>query len=468
MTDIRFTKIILSFGICSLMCNCLSTDPEMWEKYKIPSPQSSWSEMTVNSEPLLAKDKNLSLIKATEIALNHHPDLVRQRSLFQAANSRVNQALSQFFPQLSLNAGYSHSTNNSSSLSGSHRASQIHWNDSNRHQSAGLELSQLIFDFGQTNAAHKQTKHRANAAQFELENVVLKTLLEVRESYFTYLEEMALLEVSEQTVANFEKHLDRIQKFLAVGRGIKADVARTEVDLAEARLEKLRNQNRLQKARLTLNAAMGLEEDPGYRVDRNIPQHFFDISQKDAVLQSRESRPDLKVSWEEFKAAEQSLIQAKGGYYPSLSLGGSYGLSGSSTPWIQNWSFGPSLRWNIFDSLSTSAEIEEARALLREKRAALAKTKQLAYLEVSEAWLDNQEAKKRMALAKESIRAAEESLKLAKGRYDADRGILLEQTTAELSLARARVEEVSSRFDYERASVRLLENIGLVNSKKKK
>jgi len=465
-TEKVFSRVAL-IGLLSCSSACFSADPEMWEEYNIPAPDASWSAMTVQAEATLAKGQVLDLTKAGEIALSHHPDLVRRKSSVAAANAQVGQALSAFFPQISLGGSYSQSTGNSSGLSGSHRASQTHYSDSSRNQSASLGLSQLIFDFGQTDAAYQRSKHNAQSAAHDLENIILSTLLEVRESYFTYLEELSLLEVADQTVKSFEKHLDDISKRYDVGRGTKADVASASVNLGEARLEALRNKNRLEKARLRLNLSMGLEEDPGYEVQRVIPQSVFDIEQKDAVAQARESRPDLKSSWQQFKAAEQSLIRAKGGYYPSLSLGGTYSFGGKRFPLVRNWSLTPSFSWTIFDSFNTSEAIEEARANLREARADLATVRQQAYLEVNESWLDTQVSRKRMALAKETIESATESLRLVSGRYKVGRATRLEQTDAELALARAKAEAVSSRFDYERSSAKLLENMGMTEAKKK-
>jgi outer membrane protein len=445
---------------------CFSADPEMWAEHKIAQPQESWSQNILAQESRLKKGEILTLLAASEIALEHHPDLLRGKSSFEVANARVGQALSAFFPQISLGGSYSESTSNSRSLAGSHRSSKVHANDASRSQSADVGVSLLIFDFGRTEASHKRAKHQAQSAKHDTETIILSTLLNLREAYFNYLEQMALTEVASQTVQSFEKHYEEIEKFYEVGRRTKSDLASAKVDLSESRLAELKAQNTLQKARLRLNAAMGLEEDPGYEVEKEVTLSVFDISQKDAVAQSRESRPDLKAAWQDFRAGEQSLIRAKGGHYPSLNLGAGYSFGGKKTPLIRNWNLGPSFSWTLFDGFNTTQEIVEARASLRNQRSQLALSRQTAYLEVNESWLDKEEAKKRIDLAKDSIEAAEESLRLVAGRYKAGRATRLERSDAELALARARVEEVSSRFDFERRSAKLLESMGLSGAEK--
>jgi outer membrane protein TolC len=293
-------------------------------------------------------------------------------------------------------------------------------------------------------------------------------LLEVREAFLTHLSEKALLGVAEETVKSFEKHFKEAETLVQVGKGTEADVAKARVDHANAKLELIRARNRVQISRLRLNKSMGLEDDPGYDVVGEIPKSQFNIGIEDAVKQARLDRPELKASWDRFRAAEESFKRAWADYLPSISLGASYDFSGKSFPLLNAWRIGPALVLTIFNGFQIPERIKETEALLRVGRAELANVEQKIYQEVQAAWLNLAESEERLKLAAETIKAAQESLRLTAGRYLVGRSTILEQTDAELALSKARAEEIRARYDYELNVVRLLRAVGIARPEDKK
>lgn len=458
-------KQAFQFGACLALsvslAACGPVREEMWAENDMPAPGESWSEHTIQLNPDLSAGQTLSLERACEIALDHHPDLAAARGTVEAANAQVGQSLAAFFPQLSMSAGATRSTSNSGGNAGHADSSDLSWDSASHNYRGGARVSQLVFDFGRTRHALRQTEHGARASADDFEARVFAALLDVRDAYFGYMAEQALVGVSEESVRNFERRLDETRKAFDVGRRTRADVVKSEVDLGEARLELVRARNRVAVARLTLNRALGLQEDPGYVISQDLPDLSLDTAQEDAVEQSRLSRSELRASDERYKAAEENLRKVWTRYLPSFDLSGSIDATGASFPLVRNWSLGAAADWLLFNGFRTKKEVIEAEARLRSARADMASVAQQVYFEVNNAWLSHQESKERIKVATETVASAEESLRLITGRYENGRATILEQTDAELALSRARAEEIRSRYDEQRTAARLLRGMGL-------
>lgn len=445
---------IFAFSVaCSILLvplGCKQASAE-WEKNKMPKPNESWSTFIIQSNPELGPNGKLGLERACEIALNYHPDIAKGRGLLEAADARVSQAISQYLPQLRIVSSYS--TSNDSDDKNSYRA--------------GLSGDQLVTDFGKTHGAHLQAYHSWLAAMHDLESTAASVLLEVRESFISYLSEKELLSVATESVSSFEKHLKEAEKFQEVGKRTKADVAKAQVDLALAKLELIKTKNRLEIARVRLNRALGLEQDTGYQIEYKVEKKKFDITIDEAIKQARVSRPELKSAWERFIAAEHALSKSYAEYLPGITFTSSYDYSGSRFPLTDRFSFGPSLIFNLFNGFLTPERIRESAANLRAVRADLASTEQKIYQEVQTALLNLKEANERIILADETIKSATESLSFISGRYKVGNGTILEQTDAELSLSKAKAEQIRSIYDYELGIVRILRAVGIAKMEDK-
>ncbi|MFH0926312.1 MAG: TolC family protein [bacterium] len=441
--------------------SCAHKTSQVWTQYNVPPPEISWSKTILSQEPELNPNGKLSLDRACGIALAYHPNLARSRGLLEAANARIGQTLSAYFPQLQISSSYTRSTSNSTAASGKGGDSDLGWDDSKDSYGTGITARQTIFDFNKTNSAYRQAEHNARAVAHDLEATAATVLLNVREAFLTYLAQNALLSVANETVSSFEKHLKEAETLYEVGRTTKADVAKANVDLSNAKLDLIKARNLTDISRVNLNLALGLDEDPGYQVVFEIPQQHLVISREEAMDQAKKSRPELRATKERFEAAQQAIERAWAKYFPDLSFGLSFDWGGGKFPLVPNWRLGPSLDWDIFNGFRTSKEVKEAEASLVSSRADLAIQEQNIYQSVQKAWFDLKEAEERMNTTINTVSYAEESLRLITGRYQVGRATILEQTDAELALAKARADEIQARYDYELNIARLLRAMGL-------
>ncbi|MBI3812726.1 MAG: TolC family protein, partial [Nitrospirae bacterium] len=160
----------------------------------------------------------LTLQEAIEIALNHHPSLLAARGELEIQQARVGEARANFLPQLKLQSDYSRATANPtpSTLSGSLTRTDPS-NKAYNNYSAGLALQQLIFDFGKTGAAVESA--RENLRGSDLSEVASRQTVSVnvKVAYFGLLAARRLVQVEEETVRQFQQHLEQVEGFYKAG-----------------------------------------------------------------------------------------------------------------------------------------------------------------------------------------------------------------------------------------------------------
>ncbi len=466
--------------LLTILTGCGPDPQKMLAQHRIPAKDVSWSEKILSTEPDLAHGRTLTLARAIEIALKHHPDGIALRSAAEAASARTGEALGSFWPQATLAGSEERATSNAfvdkddlpakgrlaETRGASGRASGfLKLTQGSDRSREGFKLeaaaSQLVWDAGAARAAVREARHQAQAAALDWERGRQSIVFRVRQAYFTVLRNAAFVEVAEEALANFERHRAEAERLRAVGRGTPFDVTRAALDVSNATVGRIRADNDLALARAELNRSLGLEEDPGYLLEKEIPLSPWEIGFEESVAEARRQRPDLFAAETRLSASEAALRKVWAGYFPALSLTGTYGATGPKFPLVRNWGIGPSLEWNLFDGFRTTRVVEEAQAMVRKARAQWASIEQTLFLEVRRAWLGLQEAKERMALSDQTVQQAAESHRLAEERYRAGAGTPLEWADAQLALLRARAERIQARADHEVAAASLLSAIGV-------
>src|SRR5206468_4706237 len=214
-----------------------------------PAPRPSTPEGTRPTPPAPASSeigaRPLTIDECIAIALEGQPTIQERLAAYAAARYRVNQAFAPLLPQLSAQVGAARVRSTSSG--GQPQDSQFA-----DTFAAQLLLSQLLFDFGKNLA---ETEGRRKLAEVEVENVELQRQLisaTVKEAYTNTLFSQRLIRVQEQAQERAELNLRSAKGFFEVGTRPKSDVARAEVDVANAKLDHIRAKNALRSAIVAL------------------------------------------------------------------------------------------------------------------------------------------------------------------------------------------------------------------------
>lgn len=450
MKGMRVFVVLMALGGLALLsqgCATIRRAREAQDNSRMPP-----GERTVRAQELgLGSNTVLRVDEAVRLGLKCHPSVVQARQELETASAQARSAASGYWPGVDASAGYARRTENSEAASGSY--------DSSDSYSGSIGLDLLVYDFGRTPAAVRQACERRMAADAMLNAACNDVVYGVRAAFLDVCRARELLQVAEESVRQFQTHLEQVRAFAEVGTRMRYDVTKAEVDLGNAQLARIDAKASHIRARAGLLHAMGLAEEPGFLVESGEPASYG-ITMEEAMARARERHPEMVAMQARERAASAAVDVAVAELYPSLRVGGEYGWGGSRFPLVWNWSLFARAAVGLFTGWRETAQVDQAVAALRAARAAVAAREQQLFLELSGALATLETARERQGLTGLIVREAEESLALAGERYKLGKASSIELTDAQVALTKARADRVKARFDYQSAVAQIEHAIG--------
>ncbi|MGB4549660.1 MAG: TolC family protein [Syntrophales bacterium] len=402
----------------------------------------------------IKKNELVDLQRAIRIALQYHPVIAAASGAVRANESKAGQARSNYYPQVNWQSNYSkiHPYTSTSARSNSSTYDLY---------ASNLNLTQNIFDFGKTSSQVEIADLNTNASQQDLDNVKTQIVLGVKQTYYALLQALKNREVAQETVRQFQQHLDQAKGFFEVGVKPKFDVTKAEVDLSNAKLALIRTENTVRIARVNLNNAIGVPAAPEFNLENDLLFEKYEIGFEEALKQAYDHRPDLRSLMLKEAAASQSIELAKTGHYPYLTGSAAWGYNGTQFPLDDGWNVGAFLNFPIFSGFLVQNQIAEAKANLDVTKSNEEILKQQVRLEVEQAYSNMVEAAERIVTAQLTIRQAEDNLELANGRYATGVGNPIEVTDALVAVSAAKIAYISALTDYKSAQASLEKAMGM-------
>jgi outer membrane protein len=398
----------------------------------------------------------LTLNQCIEIAMKKNPNIVASVNTVEVSRSRVGEARSNYYPQVSAQAAYSRINNPSTAITGVISVSHEY----NLYTSS-VTLNQNIIDFGRTSAQVDISKYNLESSRSDLNTTQDTIILNVKQSYYGVLQAKRNRDVAADVIKQFQLHLDQAKGFYDVGTKAKIDVIKAEVDLSNAQLSLINAENALKIARVTLNNVMGTPDAPEYEIEDNLSFQRYTITPEEATSRAFENRPDLKSIVVRREAAETNIGLARTGHYPVLSGNASYNWSGESTTAIEHgWSAGVVLTVPLFSGFLTSHQVAEARSNLYILQANEESLRQQILLDVRQAYLNLQAAEASISTAELAAKQAKENLDLANGRYAAGVGSPVEVSDAFATYVAAQANYTSALANYRIAQANIEKAMG--------
>ncbi len=410
------------------------------------------------AQPMQAASSQIfDLEQCIDIALKNHPSILAARGIVEVNNSRIGEAKSNYLPQVSFTSSYDRI--NPAPPSTSFSPNQTGAYDDYRNIFA---FTQNIYDFGRTSSQVDIQKSNYESSRFDLENVRNQAVFNVKQAYFTLLQAGRNRDVAQDTVKQFELHLEQARGFYQVGKRALFDVTKAEVDLSNARLNLIQAENSVSIAHVTLNNALGMPDAAPYEIVDILIYQPYGLTLEDAINQAFTNRPDLLSVLAKKAAAEQTISYARSGHYPFLTGNASYGWIGASLGDQQtDWSIGAALNFPIFTGFLRKYQVDEAQANLRVLNANENTIRQNIISDVQQAFLSMREAEERTFVGALTVRQAEENMTIATGRYVAGVGNPIEVTDALVNLNNARTTYNQALYDSKTAQARMDLVIGI-------
>jgi len=431
-------------------------EPPSPDQYSAPSEPPEKNDRTGGG--LITKGEMLTLSRCIDIAQRKNPTIVAAVNTVDVNRSRLGQARSGYYPQLSASGEF----NRLNPVPGTSTTPFGLRNRYNQY-TGSVTLSQNILDFGKTSSSVDISKFNLESSRSDLNTTQDTVVLSVKQAYYGVLQAKRNQDVAADIIKQFQLRLDQAKGFYEVGTRAKIDVIRAEVDLSNAKLSLINAENALKIAWVNLNNAMGVPDAPEYAIEDNLSFQPYATTLEEATAKAFENRPDLKSVIAKRQAAEENISFARSGHYPTLSGNASYNKAGVDVPPNQlddGWSVGVVLTVPLFSGFLTSHQVAEAKSALYALRANEESLRQQILLDVRQAYLNLQAAEASISTAELAARQAKENLDLANGRYAAGVGSPIEVSDAFATYVTAQATYTGSLYNYKTAQASIEKAIG--------
>lgn len=404
------------------------------------------------TQPLKAAEirtgEMLTLERCLDIAYKYNPTIVSAVSTVRMNETRVGQAQSNYYPQVTWQTRYSRI--------GPYNEGVDTYND----YSTTMGLTQNIFDFKRTPLRVEIAKTNTQSATSDLNSVKNTVALTVKQAYYSLLQAQKNRSVAEETVRQFALHLEQAQGFFQAGTRPKMDVTKAEVDLSNARVNLIRADNAVRIARINLNTAMGIPDAPVYSISEELTIPAGLIPFEEALNEAYRNRPDFQSISLKQAAAMQSVELAYKNHFPTISGNANYGFGGTEFPLEKGWSVGASVNIPVFNGFLIKNQVDEAKYNFNVITAQLETLKNDIRQETEQAYSYLVEARERIAATEIAVKQAQENADQVIGRYNVGMGSPIEVTDAIVTLANAHTNYIAAMTDFKQAQASLDKAMG--------
>ena len=395
----------------------------------------------------------LTLEACVSIALDNNPMQRAAREGVAAAKEEAGGARAPYFPEFGINAGYGRWQRHIYLPSGlvppgTELPDLVGPTDD---WTAGMRARYTLFDGGERRAQLRAALAREGMAEEDAAGVRQEIALIVHKAFYGLIAAKEALLVAEKNLERDEVHLRLAKERYAIGIVPKADVLRTQVEFADARLAKVRAESLVRVAQGNLNTSMGLPVELPVEIGAR-PQEITsvdDIRISEALDQAVHARPELKASLQRIAAARHVVDEAKSTFWPKVKTEAGYGWRDADFwPGDEEWLLGVSIDVPVFAGLSRIHRLAAAKTLLSREEAEIEQRILCVREEVWTAYSSLKESYEAVQAAKALTKDAEESHRLANARYEVEAGTVNDLLDAQTALARAEAAYVEAQWDY--------------------
>jgi outer membrane protein len=454
-------------------------------------------------EALKPQPGGLTADQVATRTLASSPTLVARQAEIEAAKAKVDAAVANFLPRLTLTAMYRRVSPVDAALGGAIvgaanagpivvgpcpdpalgascaldsaglpiAAAEFEFPSLVNHYSLNaqlaLPLSDYVLRLSNTMAA---TRANQRATQLQKQAETAKVASDARLAYYNWLRTVAGLSVAQSSLQRFEAMLKDARTAFELGAVTKADVLRLEAAVASTQLAITETDTLRQLAEEQLAALMGEPVQP-YRVGETVAVDPVRIPSagklSDLVAGAYERRLELKALAAATRSLRAAARAAEVSQWPRLDAFGdvthanpNLSIFPQVQEWNTTWAVGLSLSWTVNDAFSGRATAAELEAMRRKLEADRQNLERGIKLEVTSSYLDLKKARTAIETATRSSAAAREAYRVARDLYRVGRATTTDLMVAESELVAASLKEVNAALDYQAARVRLAHATG--------
>ena len=430
-------------------------------------------------DKLIAKKRNpkvadMTIEEAERIALKQNPTILAAVQQIRLTQGQYIQIRSQAIPHLGLSSAYNQqgmelATNGKKTASpiaiiipGSEPIiikSGASGDPQNKTWNVQLTASQLIFDGGATISGMKSAIATEKGAFFSLRSTIDNIIAQVKINFFQVVLNRALIVAQEQSVTLLGQQLKDQQNRYEAGTVPRFNVLQAEVALANAKPPLIQAQNAYRIALYQLVQLLGMDYPTGspsevpFNIVGSLTYSPRKIDTDQSIRVAIARNPSLKAQRQNILSQAANVDVQFAGYLPTINASVSYettnNLSSSSlSQTVEDFFFGATGSWAIWDGLLTSGKVKQAKAQMDQSKINYDNSVRGVILSVQQAISNLQQASETIDSQTASVVQGLEALRLAQERLDAGAGTQLDVLNAQVSLLQSQTFVLQARFLY--------------------
>ncbi len=402
----------------------------------------------------IEKNIDMTLDNCIRLALGNNPSIKAAFQDILAADARIKQVWSNYFPTLSWQTGYT-------------RLRQLQLSDAlgenlefNYFLLGQASVQQMLYDFGvtQNQATIRKLDYEGYKKTFEA--IVNDVIYQTKDAYYNVLYAYENKRVAQETVDKYQLFYNQAKAFYTTGMNPKVDVTIAETNFSSAKLKLIQADNSVNLAIAKLNNVMGVPFIEKYDILDRLKYRPVNLTFEQAIDIAREARPELKRAEIRVEAVNQTVKLTKKSYLPTVSFEAQFQRGGRT--WTSNHGFniGGYLTFPNVNAMLIRNEIKEAKYLYDRELANALDIQNSIYLEIQNAYLTLEEKRNQLPVAILQVKQSKENYELSYGRYRVGEGSPTELKDAENTYEQAQLTYYTALYEYNSARAQLEKAIG--------
>ena len=405
--------------------------------------------------PLLAiaaekpPEEPLTIEKTIRLVRENNPSLKASADDVSAADARIRQSRSAYFPQISASAGYTYLNPVSElSIDGLGLLKFM----PNDNYEAKVTAKATLFDFGKRGSTVDLALTGKKAAEHSLELSRRELSFQTVQLFYGILFLREQIKVEQKEITALNKALDFTTKRYKTGAATRFDVLSTDVRIEAAKSKMLDLKHELLRQELTLRRLTGIADNLPLNIQGSFSITQADRRNSELVTQALEQRLEMKLSIDNEKAAKQRRSLAMKEGLPVVSGSVSYGVTNGLMPDInemrENFAGSLHLEVPLFRGFKTSAERQEATFLMHAATQRKLDTEQQVKSDVDETIHALQTSSEKIITTEAQVEQAKLAAEHARARYENGMATALDLLNTEASLSEAELARLQANYAF--------------------
>jgi outer membrane protein TolC len=308
----------------------------------------------------------------------------------------------------------------------------------------------------------KSAAESLKAAKLTAEDARNLVVQAVSNAYLAIITDSARVQAIQAELDTAQALFDRATDQKRAGTVPGIDVLRAEVELRTEQQRMVAQKNLVEKDKLSLARAIGLPTGQQFSVSDALPFAPLQIALDDLLKQAYDHRADYRAAEANVRAAEFALQSAHSEHWPEVVVQADYGDIGKTLANSHgSYDVVAGVRVPIYAGGRTRTDIDQAEAVLRNRKNAVEDLRGRIDYEVRSAVLDLQSAADQVAVAERNADLANQTLIQARDRFSAGVTDNIEVVQAQQLLASANDNYISSLNAHNAAKIALATALGV-------